>query len=136
MFAALNKTQCCSFFAFSLDQAYLFLTGPDYSSRKYMCNRSFAGGASGKKPACQCKRLKRCRFNPWVRNIPWKRARQPTLVFLPEESDRGAWQATVHRITKSWAQLMLLSTHTCVQYTLNTLAFSWKFLKALALVRS
>ena len=53
MFAALNKTQCCSFFAFSLDQAYLFLTGPDYSSRKYMCNRSFAGGASGKKPACQ-----------------------------------------------------------------------------------
>ena len=28
MFAALNKTQCCSFFAFSLDQAYLFLTGP------------------------------------------------------------------------------------------------------------
>ena len=28
MSAALNKTQCCSFFAFSLDEAYLFLTGP------------------------------------------------------------------------------------------------------------
>ena len=26
------------------------------------------------------------RFNPWVREIPWRRAWQPTLVFLPEES--------------------------------------------------
>ena len=73
---------------------------------------------------------------PGSETSPGKGHRQPTLVFLPEESDRGAWQATVHRITKSWAQLMLLSTHTCVQYTLNTLAFSWKFLKALALVGS
>ena len=24
-------------------------------------------------------------FEPWVRNIPWKRAWQPTPVFLPEE---------------------------------------------------
>ena len=26
-------------------------------------------GASGKEPACQCRRHKRCRFNPWVRKI-------------------------------------------------------------------
>ena len=27
--------------------------------------------------------------------------RQPTLIFLPEESmDRGAWRATIHRVTK------------------------------------
>ena len=25
-------------------------------------------------------------FDPWVRKIPWKRAWQPTLVFLPGES--------------------------------------------------
>ena len=25
-------------------------------------------------------------FNPWVGTIPWKRARQPTAVFLPGES--------------------------------------------------
>ena len=25
-------------------------------------------------------------FNPWVGKIPWKRARQPTAVFLPGES--------------------------------------------------
>ena len=28
----------------------------------------------------------RNRFNPWFRKIPWKRARQPTLVFLSGES--------------------------------------------------
>ena len=29
---------------------------------------------------------KSLRFNPWVRKIPWGRAWQPTLVFLPRES--------------------------------------------------
>ena len=28
----------------------------------------------------------RCRFDPWVRKIPWRRAWQPTPVFLPGES--------------------------------------------------
>ena len=28
------------------------------------------GGASGKEPACPCRRHKRCRFNPWVGKIP------------------------------------------------------------------
>ena len=36
-------------------------------------------------PPCQCRRRKRHRFNPWVRKIPWRRAWQPTLVFLPGE---------------------------------------------------
>ena len=26
-----------------------------------------------------------CGFDPWVRKIPWRRAWQPTPVFLPEE---------------------------------------------------
>ena len=46
----------------------------------------FLGGASGKEHSCQCGRRKRCRWNPWVRKIPWRRARQPTPVFLPGES--------------------------------------------------
>ena len=41
---------------------------------------------SGKEPAYQCKRHKRCRFDPWVRKIPWRRVWQPTLIFLPGES--------------------------------------------------
>ena len=46
----------------------------------------FTGGASGKESACQCRRLKRRRFSPWVGKIPWRRKWQPTPVFLPEES--------------------------------------------------
>ena len=34
----------------------------------------------------QCRRCRRCGFNPWVRKIPWRRAWQPTPVFLPGES--------------------------------------------------
>ena len=41
---------------------------------------------SGKEPACQCRRRKRHRFNPWVRKIHWRRAWQPTPVFFPGES--------------------------------------------------
>jgi len=29
---------------------------------------------------------RRCRFNPWVRKIPWRRKWQLTPVFLPGES--------------------------------------------------
>ena len=43
----------------------------------------FPGGTSGKEPTCQCRRYKRCEFNPWVGKIPWHREWQPTLGFLP-----------------------------------------------------
>ena len=43
----------------------------------------FPGGARRKEPASQCRRH---RFDPWVRKIPWRRAWQPTPVFLPGES--------------------------------------------------
>ena len=39
-----------------------------------------------KKLICQCRRHKRCGFDPWVGKIPWRRARQHTPVFLPGES--------------------------------------------------
>ena len=44
------------------------------------------GGLSGKVPTCQCRRHKRHGFYAWVGKIPWRRAWQPTLVFLPGES--------------------------------------------------
>ena len=50
------------------------------------CKRDFPGAASGKEPIGQCRRHKRWQFNPWVGKIPWRRAWQPTLVFLPGES--------------------------------------------------
>ena len=43
----------------------------------------FAGGASGKESTCQCRRHKRCGFDPWVSKIPWSRQWQPTPVSLP-----------------------------------------------------
>ena len=46
----------------------------------------FLGGAIDKEPACQCRRPKRHRFNPWIGKIPWKRAWWPTPGFLPGES--------------------------------------------------
>ena len=39
-----------------------------------------------KEPTCQCRRHKRCIFDPWVRKIPWRRKWHPTPVFLPGKS--------------------------------------------------
>ena len=50
------------------------------TSRKSFC---FPGGARGKESTCQCRRGKRCRFDPCVGKIPWRRNWQPTAVFLP-----------------------------------------------------
>ena len=52
----------------------------------HIADLGLPGGASGKEPACQCRRRKRRRFHPWVGEIPWRRAWRPTLVFLPGES--------------------------------------------------
>ena len=50
-------------------------------------NQGLPGGAVVKNPsACQCKRCKRCGFDPWVGTIPWRRKWQLTPVFLPGES--------------------------------------------------
>ena len=46
----------------------------------------FPVSTRGKEPACQCRRRKRPRFDPWVGKIPCRRAQQPTAVFLPGES--------------------------------------------------
>ena len=56
------------------------------------------GGAKGNESACQCRRRKRRGFDPWVGKIPWRRKRQPTLVFLPGEipwtEEPGGLQST------------------------------------------
>ena len=44
--------------------------------------------------------------DPWVGKIPWRRAWQPTPVFLLENPmDRGAWWAAVHMVAESQTQL-------------------------------
>ena len=46
----------------------------------------FPGSSSGTEPSCQCRRHKRCRFDPWGRRFPWRGTWQPTPVFLPGKS--------------------------------------------------
>ena len=60
----------------------------------------------GGKESRQCRRLQRCWFDPWVRKIPWSRAWNPLQYpSLENPMDRGAWQAIVHQVAKSWTQL-------------------------------
>ena len=48
-------------------------------------------------------------FDPWVRKIPWRRAWQPTLAFLPGESlwtgETGGLQSTGRRESDTTKQL-------------------------------
>ena len=56
------------------------------------------GWLRGKESTCQCRRHV---FVPWVRKIPWRRKWQPIpIFFLGNPTDRGAWWATVHGVTK------------------------------------
>ena len=65
-----------------------------------------------------CLQCRRPAFSSWVRKIPWKRAWQPTPVFLSWESQGqkslggGGGGAAVHRIGESQIRLKWLSTHT------------------------
>ena len=53
----------------------------------------FSGGASGKEPACKCRRHKRRGFDPWTGKIPWKRHGNPLKYSCAENHiDRGAWR--------------------------------------------
>ena len=47
--------------------------------------KAFSGGSDGKESACNAGDLG---SHAWVRKIPWRRAWQPTPVFLPGESHR------------------------------------------------
>ena len=60
---------------------YKLIKEVDYYNRE-----GFPGGTSGKEPTCQCRRHKTCGLDSWVGKIPWKKAWQPTPVFLPGES--------------------------------------------------
>ena len=82
---------------------------------KYTGNLSGLGGTSGKEPAYQCRRHKRSEFDPSVCKIPWRRAWQPTPVFLLRESHgQRAWQATDHGISKSQHDWGNTAQHTSI----------------------
>ena len=60
-----------------------------------------------------CRRHKRWRFDPWIRNIPWRRAWQPTPVFLPRKFHRQRSLVGYSPFgLKRVRQLKQLGTHT------------------------
>ena len=53
---------------------------------------------SGKESACQCRRHRRGRFDPWVGKIPGGENGNPLQCScLENPMDRGVWRATVHK---------------------------------------
>ena len=59
------------------------------------------GGASGKESACQLGRHKIHGFNPWVRQIPWRRAAAHSSILawgIPWTGEPGG--LTVHRVAR------------------------------------
>ena len=74
----------------------------------------FPGGTSGKEPACQSRRYKNAGSTPgsgrYCRGV---QGNPLQYSCLENPMDRGAWGATVHRVTKSWTQLKQVSMHTC-----------------------
>ena len=76
--------------------------------------QDFPGGASGKEPACQCRRCKRLGFDPSVGKIPWRRKWQSTPVILawriPWTEEPGRLQSMgSQRASHTW--LKWLSTY-------------------------
>ena len=75
-----------------------------------MAQVGFPGCISGKEPAGQGRGHKRCGFNLWVKKVPWRRAWQPTPVFLPGESpwteESGGLQSMgLQRPAHNWSDL-------------------------------
>ena len=72
----------------------------------------FPGGAGDKDPACQCRRG----LDPWDGKIPWRRAWQPTPVFLlenPVDKEPGRLQSIgSQRVQHHWSDLV--TTHSSV----------------------
>ena len=53
---------------------------------------------SGKESTFQCRR---CKLDPWIEKISWRRKWQPLQYScLENPMDRGAWWATVHGVTR------------------------------------
>ena len=57
----------------------------------------FPGSSTVKNPPAMQETCRRCRFDPWIGKIPWRRKWQPTPVFLPEkfhglQPDKLLWE--------------------------------------------
>ena len=61
-------------------------------------------GASGKEPACQCRRRKRCGCDPWIWKIPWRKKLPPTPELLPEKIPWTEEPGRLQSIGSQWVE--------------------------------
>ena len=64
---------------------------------------------SGKESTCQCRKHRRCRFDPWVRKNPLEEGEQLTPVFLPRKilwtkKPCELWSMGSQRVGHNWAR--------------------------------
>ena len=71
----------------------------------------FSGGTSGKKSAGQCRRQTRVQSVGWEDALEEGMATHSSVLAWRIPMDRGAWWATVHRVTKRQTRLKRLGTH-------------------------
>ena len=91
---------------------------------------------SGKESACQCRKLKSSRFDPWVRKIPWSMKWQPTAVFMPEKlngqrnlADLSPWvykELDVIERLSTHNMLTIVSHHTVHCNSSTYVFYDWK----------
>ena len=87
---------------------------------------------SGKNPPANARRHEKCCFNPLVRKIPWRRAQQPTPVFLLGKShgqrNLVGYSPWGHRVGHEWSNLG------CVHALLKNMGGKYFFLRPLNLI--
>ena len=77
----------------------------------------FPGGAKGKEPTCQCRRLKDMGLIAVLGISPGEGNGSPLQCSCLENPiDRGSWWSTFHGVTNSQTLLNRLSTHTHSQF--------------------
>ena len=54
---------------------------------------------------CMQHRRQQVRSLGWEDSLKDKKGNPPQYFYLENSMDRGAWRATVHRVTKSWKRL-------------------------------
>ena len=90
-----------------------------------LANLGFPGGTSRKELACQWRRRKRCGFDPWIRKIPWRRAWQPTSVFLPGESHGHRSLAGYSSWGHTESDMTEATQHACKSWELYFIWWTW-----------
>ena len=77
-----------------------------------------------------CLQCRRPGFNPWIRKIPWRRAWQPTPVFLPGEFPGQTSPAgySLWSCKETWVK-QLTYTHTLITLVLDLLQIKGELCK-------